>query len=117
MGELLKLERAAWDGTKAEDWLTDFRQRLSQMWEVDKDGARGLILTRIETQTLRELVVDGLAGKGMIRVKDRILADLKTIARQYSCQCVGGHAIPKGLRRLYASMGLRDVSVHYVMET
>lgn len=116
LAELVKLEKAAWDGTRAEDWLTDFHQGLSQMWEVDGEGARGLLLTRVEVATKRELVVDGLAGSGMIRVKELVFKDLKAIARQYNCQVLGGHAIPKGLRRLYQSMGLRDVSVHYVTE-
>lgn len=116
LAELLKLEKAAWDGTRAEDWLTDFRQGMSQMWDADQDGSRGLLLTRVETATKRELVVDGLAGVGMIRRKWDVLADLKKIAKQYNCQVIGGHALPKGLRRLYASMGLKDVSVHYVTE-
>lgn len=116
LANFVKLEQTTWDGTQAEDWLSDIKIGASFLWECE--GADAVVITRVVARgQTRELSVDGVAGRGIMAHAGAVARDLLVIAGQYNCQFVGGDAIPMGLRRLYDHMGMRAVSVHYVMET
>lgn len=108
-----ELVAAMWDGTTRRDI-----QELLVVGALE-GFTSGECLVLIETQDWpagRELLIYGMAGRGILTQADDVVHDLKALARYKACKWIGAHGIPLGWSRIGPRLGFAPVSTHYMME-
>lgn len=113
---LYELCKAMWDGTEPEDIVAELKVSRLWMWRV-RTTNDAIVLTHVyDGVHFRTLVIDGIAGDGVINIAEKIVADLRTIADHYQCQQLEVAAMPEAWRRVAKKTGFRPVATTYIAE-
>lgn len=113
---LLPLAAAAWDGTTPEDLVAELRVGRIWMWRV-RTTNDAIVLTRVlDGPHFRTLMIDGIAGDGVIKLAEKIVGDLRLIASFYQCQQLEVSALPASWVKVAEKTGFRPVATTYVAE-
>lgn len=102
-----------WDGTTVQ---TIMAQVICGLLEAYSTGKCLVLIETVDWPAGRELLIYGMAGRGILQQADDVVADLKALAKQKGCTMIGAHGIPYGWSRIGPRLGFRPVATHYVME-
>lgn len=96
------------------DLLYDRDRNLLQFW----DTGEAVVLTQITTAPAGpSLLVYGVTGRAIIKNMAEVVADLRTIAREYGCRSVSGRPTRSGWNRAgLEALGFRPENDLMVLE-
>lgn len=108
-----ELVAAMWDGTTREQIEA---MLLSGELEAFSTGTCLVLIQTQDWPVGRELLIYGMAGKGILKQAKAVVTDLRALAAYKACRMIGANGIPHGWSRIGPLLGFRPVSTHYVME-
>lgn len=113
IGLLMKLERVTERELAAKEMLAELADGLLHAWSV----GNALVLTRVMLRTgKRELFIEGVVGRDIIKVADEVVEDWKVIAKHYDCEQIGTNGLSPAWHRIAKKTGFRPKSTLYRME-
>lgn len=101
--------------TRIVDVLNKAAKGEFQLWSLK--GSKGVIVTEILIHPhVKEFFVFGMAGKGIFRKGEEVIAELKSIAKDYHCGIIGGSSQIEKYNTVYAKLGMKPISQRFYME-
>jgi len=113
--QLQRLAPMMWDGQTPFTMAKEVYDGLLHVWEVEGTD-HAVVLTRIVGEGDRILWLDGIAGDGIMARAEAIVADLRTIGREYGCTQVRASSIRGAFEVLFERFGFQPLAVTYTMD-
>ena len=116
--DLCRGTRADFGGVEPIHIAEQAQRKMAVLWRVrHEDGARGMLVTQVNQTTKGlEVLVIGVAGKGLIKHIEEIYEDLSKYAEAVGAKSIRGLVSRRGLQRLYKRLGFKEIAVEMVKE-
>lgn len=113
--QLQRLEPYMWDGRTALALARQVWKGEVLVWEVEGTD-HAVVLTSVEAGPADPILwLDGLAGDGIMARGHAIVADLRTIAREYGCPRIRASSLRGAWDAAVQTLGFHQIATVYSM--